>query len=63
MHVDAVIGGQFYWSKLCQTMHLAVSLKCLSCGRLHVSISLTAPSVLNIRLTAKQHNVVELTGS
>lgn len=39
------------------------ALKSLSCGSLLVSISLPVPSVLNIRLTAKRHNVVELTGS
>lgn len=37
--------------------------KSLCCGSLLVSISLPVPSVLTIRLTAKQHNVVELTGS
>lgn len=35
----------------------------LSCRTLLVSISLPVPSVLHIRPTAKQHNVVELTGS
>lgn len=47
-------------------MHLAVSsrsFKCPCCGSLLVSLSLPVPSVLNIRLTAKQHNVVQLTCS
>lgn len=39
------------------------SLKSLHCGSLHVSITLPVPSVLNIRLTAQQQNVLELTGS
>lgn len=39
------------------------ALKSLRCDSLLVSISLPVPCVLNIRLTAKQHNVVELTGS
>lgn len=37
------------------------SLKSLHCGSLHVSITLPVPSVLNIRLTAQQQNVLELT--
>lgn len=39
------------------------SLKSLHCDSLHVSITLPVPSVLNIRLTAQQQNVLELTGS
>lgn len=53
-------------TKVCQKMHLAVSsrsFKCRCCGSLLVSLSLPVPSVLNIRLTAKQHNVVQLTCS
>lgn len=37
--------------------------KVLQYGSLLISLSLPVPSVLNIRLTAKQHNVVQLTGS
>lgn len=47
-------------------MHLAVSSRSFKrrcCGSLLVSLSLPVPSVLNIRLTAKQHNVVQLTCS
>lgn len=39
------------------------AFKSPSCGSFLLPISLPVPSVLNIRLTAKQHNVVELTGS
>lgn len=53
-------------TKVCQKMHLAVSSRSFKrrcCGSLLVSLSLPVPSVLNIRLTAKQHNVVQLTCS